>query len=59
MTILIWTFAPLAALVLATVWAHWRNRPRRPVDAQDSINEYARFGAAITGPTRDQQRLSG
>jgi hypothetical protein len=49
MTILLWTFAPVMALVLATVWAHWRNRPRGPVDAQDSIGEYERFCAAIGG----------
>jgi hypothetical protein len=51
-SILFWTFAPVAALFLATGWAHWRNRPRPPVDAQDSISEYERFGAAIRGNTR-------
>ena len=49
MSILLWTFAPLIVLVLATAWAHWRNRPRGPVDAQDSISEYERFCAAIAG----------
>jgi hypothetical protein len=48
-SILFWTFAPIAALVVATGWAHWRSRPRPPVDAQDSISEYERFGAAIRG----------
>ena len=47
MSILFWTFAPVAALFLATGWAHWRSRPRRPVDAMDSISEYERFRAAI------------
>lgn len=47
MSILFWTFAPVAALLLATGWAHWRTRPRPPVDAQDSISEYQRFSAAI------------
>ena len=50
MTILLWTFAPLVALVLATFWAHWANRPRGPVDAEVSIGEYERFRAAISGP---------
>jgi hypothetical protein len=49
MAILLWTFAPVMALVLATGWAHWRNRPRGPVDAQDSISEYERFRNAIGG----------
>jgi hypothetical protein len=52
-SILFWTFAPVAALFLATGWAHWRNRPRPPVDAQDSISEYERFGAAIRGNMRN------
>ncbi|MFL6238389.1 MAG: hypothetical protein ACJ735_02690 [Actinomycetes bacterium] len=52
MSILFWTFAPLVALVLATGWAHWRTRPRPPVDAQDSITEYERFRAAIRSNAR-------
>ena len=66
MAVLLWTFAPVMALVLATGWAHWRNRPRGPVDAQDSISEYERFRAAISGPRispdvidlRDAQEVS-
>jgi len=54
-SILFWTFAPVAALFLATGWAHWRTRPRPPVDAQDSISEYERFRAAIRSNTRDQR----
>jgi hypothetical protein len=50
MSILFWTFAPLIALVLATAWAHWANRPRGPADAQDSISEYERFCTAIATP---------
>jgi hypothetical protein len=50
--ILFWTFAPVAALFLATGWAHWRSRPRPPVDAQDSISEYERFRAACSSNTR-------
>jgi hypothetical protein len=52
MSILLWTFAPLIALVFATLWAHWANRPRGPVDAQESISEYERFCSAITAPRR-------
>ena len=51
-SILYWTFAPLVALFLAMGWAHWRARPRPPVDAQDSISEYERFSAAIRGNAR-------
>jgi hypothetical protein len=54
-SILFWTFAPVVALFLATGWAHWRTRPRPPVDAQDSISEYERFRAAIRSNTRDQR----
>ena len=49
MSILFWTFAPVAALFVATGWAHWRSRPRPPIDAMDSISEYERFRAAIRG----------
>lgn len=51
-SILFWTFAPVAALVVATGWAHWRSRPRPPVDAQDSISEYERFRAVIGANAR-------
>jgi hypothetical protein len=50
MSILLWTFAPLVALVLATVWAHWANRPRGPVDTDVSIGQYEKFRAAIESP---------
>lgn len=50
MSILLWTFAPLVALVLATAWAHWANRPRGPVDPEVSIGQYERFRAAIEAP---------
>lgn len=47
MSPLVWTAAPLVVTVLAAVWVSWRARPRRPGDPIDTVEEHARFRAAL------------
>ena len=47
MSPLVWTAAPLAVTLLAAVWVFWRARPRRLGDAVDTVEEHARFRAAL------------
>ena len=47
---LMWTGAPVVALLFGIVWAHWRARDRGPVETMASVEEYARFRAAIQKP---------
>ncbi|MDQ1687682.1 MAG: hypothetical protein QOK42_657 [Frankiaceae bacterium] len=48
---LMWTGAPVVALLLGIVWAHWRSRDRGPVETMASVEEYERFRAAIQKPS--------
>jgi hypothetical protein len=47
---LMWTGAPVVALLVGIVWAHWRGRDRGPVETMASVQEYERFRAAISRP---------
>lgn len=47
MAALAWTAAPILVTLLATGWLSWRARPRRPGDAIDTVEEHARFRAAL------------
>lgn len=47
---LMWTGAPVVALLFGIVWAHWRGRERGPLETMDSVEEYERFRAAIQKP---------
>jgi hypothetical protein len=47
---LAWWLIPLAATVLAVVWAAWRSRPRRPADAHVAMEDMARFRQAMERP---------
>lgn len=50
MSALAWWLIPLAATVLALVWAAWRSRPRRPADAHVAMEDMARFKQAMERP---------
>jgi hypothetical protein len=50
MEILGWLLIPLAATVLALLWISWRNRDRKPVDAEQGMEDMARFRAAMAKP---------
>lgn len=47
------------SFVLAVVWAMWVSRPRRPVDAIDSVAEYRRALERLAPePARELVRTS-
>ena len=50
MEILGWLLIPLAATVLALLWISWHNRDRKPVDAEQGMEDMARFRAAMAKP---------
>jgi hypothetical protein len=50
---LAWWLIPITATLLAVVWVTWRNRPRRPADAHETLAAHRRFTAALE---RTEQR---
>ncbi|MCW2598345.1 MAG: hypothetical protein JWM02_174 [Frankiales bacterium] len=49
-TWILWLSPVIVAPMLAVVWTLWASRPRRPVQAVESVQEYDRFRAALTSP---------
>ena len=47
MTVLAWLAIPLAATIVAIVWAYVAARPRRSADALDTMAAYERFRSAM------------
>ncbi|PZS35096.1 MAG: hypothetical protein DLM59_03520 [Pseudonocardiales bacterium] len=52
MSPLVWTLAPLAVTLLAIAWISWRSRPRGPGDPIDTVEQHARFRAALARQSR-------
>jgi hypothetical protein len=50
MEVLGWLLIPLAALLLALVWAAWRTRERKPMGAEQGMEDMARFRQAMEKP---------
>jgi hypothetical protein len=50
MEILGWLLIPLAATVLGLLWLTWRGRERKPVDAEQGMEDLARFRQAMEKP---------
>jgi len=50
---LAWWLIPITATLLAVGWVTWRNRPRRPADAHETLAAHRRFTAALE---RTEQR---
>jgi hypothetical protein len=55
---LVWLAIPLVALVLALLWVAWTSRTRPRADTHETLEEHARFKAAMdpkrygrSGPT--------
>ena len=44
------------SLVLAMLWVAWTTRPRRPVEALVSVEEYQRALAVLARPVNPRQR---
>jgi hypothetical protein len=50
MEVLGWLLIPVVALVLGLVYVAWRGREPRPVDAEQGMEELARFREAMAKP---------
>jgi hypothetical protein len=50
MEVLGWLLIPLAATVLGLIWAAWRSRDRKPVGAEQGMEDMARFRQAMEKP---------
>ncbi|MBI1376797.1 MAG: hypothetical protein GC157_04845 [Frankiales bacterium] len=50
MEVLRWLLIPLAATVLAVIWFAWRNRERKPADAEQGMEDMDRFRRAMERP---------
>jgi len=59
MSPLVWTAAPLVVTLLAAAVVSWRARPRRPGDPLDTVEEHARFRAALARCARPGQTPGG
>lgn len=47
MSSLVWLAIPLVALVLAVLWVVWTSRTRPRADTHETLEEHARFKAAM------------
>ena len=56
MEILGWLLIPLAATVLGLLWMSWHSRDRKPVDAEQGMEDMARFREAMAKPLPPLQR---
>ena len=49
-TWMLWLSLPVVAPMVAVAWLSWRARPKGPVAASETVEEYDRFKAALTSP---------
>ena len=56
MEVLRWLLIPLAATVLGILWVTWRSRDRKPADAEQGMEDMARFRQAMEKPLPPLQR---
>jgi hypothetical protein len=47
---ILWLSPVVIAPLLAVVWMSWAARPKGPVAATETVEEYDRFKAALTSP---------
>lgn len=50
MQVLAWLLIPLLATALGIAWVMWRGREPKPVDAEQGMEEMARFRQAMERP---------
>ena len=49
---LMWLLPVPVATLAAVAWSSWSTRARGPQDPEDTVEAYARFRAALAGPSR-------
>ena len=49
-TWILWLSPVVVGPLLAVVWTSWASRPRGPVEAIESVDQYARFRKAMEAP---------
>jgi cytochrome c-type biogenesis protein CcmH/NrfF len=47
---ILWLSPVVVAPMLAVVWISWAARPRGPVEAMETVEQYDRFKAALRQP---------
>ena len=55
-TWILWLSPVIVAPLLAVLWTIWAVRPRGPVEAMETVEQYDRFKAALTGPVPKRRR---
>jgi hypothetical protein len=58
MSALLWWLIPLAATLVALVWAAARSRPRRVADTHETVGDMARFRAAMRRPLPSERPVA-
>jgi hypothetical protein len=53
---ILWLSPVIIAPLLAVVWTSWASRPRGPVEAMQTVQQYDRFRAAMTQPAPAQRQ---
>ena len=53
---ILWLSPVIVSPLLAVLWTSWMSRPRGPVAAIETVDEYERFRAALTTPLPQQSR---
>ncbi|MCW2671680.1 MAG: hypothetical protein JWP14_269 [Frankiales bacterium] len=55
-TWILWLSPVIVAPLLAVFWMSWAARPRGPVEAMQTVEQYDRFKAALRQPVPEPRR---
>lgn len=53
---ILWLSPVIVAPMLSVLWISWAARPRGPVAAMETVEQYDRFKAALTSPVPQPRR---
>lgn len=53
---ILWLSPVIVAPLLAVFWTSWAARPKGPVEAMQTVEQYDRFRAALTQPVPEPRR---
>lgn len=54
----VWLAVPVAATVLAALWAWWRGRPARKLSAHEAMQAHREYLDALAVPARGSARAA-